>query len=384
MAVLRASRSNRTSGSFALVMGGRISKLLFLLYQTPLLVSRDASVTLGYSSEYDRDMKTLNEVYSSLSARRRYEVWFLRLGLADGGGAWWFRYLLMNPGRGGCLADPGGKPVQVWATWFPRDGKPQSFIQRFPLEGLNLNARGKSPLHFQIGDCAIGENSCRGKIEVDGHAIAWDLRYRSSFRVTLSNKGWIGFSRTPHSDALFSGQITFDGRSVAGDPLGFGVQGHNCGYRHRNFWTWTHAYFPRTDGLSNALPATTLEALVYDMPFGLVFRKAVLWHEREALVFRNLQDLRRDRDALAWSFRCSNKDGFRLQAEIDGGGPGIHRLPYAKTDCRGSFEVANNSLAKAVLRLERRGTKSEIMQTEILETEIMETKVGAVLEMAGG
>jgi len=27
---------------------------------------------------------TLNEVYSTRSMKRRYEVWFLRLGLADG------------------------------------------------------------------------------------------------------------------------------------------------------------------------------------------------------------------------------------------------------------------------------------------------------------
>jgi hypothetical protein len=33
-------------------------------------------------------MRTLNEVYSSLSTRRRYEVWFVRFGLADGTGAW--------------------------------------------------------------------------------------------------------------------------------------------------------------------------------------------------------------------------------------------------------------------------------------------------------
>jgi len=47
-------------------------------------------------------MQTLNEVYSSLSVRRRYEVWFVRFGLPDGAGAWWFRYLLTNPGRDGC------------------------------------------------------------------------------------------------------------------------------------------------------------------------------------------------------------------------------------------------------------------------------------------
>ena len=49
-----------------------------------------------------RLMKTLNEVFTKLTMRRRYEVWFLRVGLGDGSGAWWFRYLLMNPGRGGC------------------------------------------------------------------------------------------------------------------------------------------------------------------------------------------------------------------------------------------------------------------------------------------
>ncbi len=313
-------------------------------------------------------MKTLNELYSSLSARRRYEVWFVRLGLADGGGAWWFRYLLMNPGRGGCPGDPRGIPVQVWATWFPQGGKPQSFIQGFPLEELDLSARRQNPFHFRTGNSAIGESSCRGTLEVEGHAISWDLQYRSAFRVTLSNKGWIGFSRTPHSDGLFSGWITLDGRSFAGNPLGFGVQGHNCGYRHRNFWTWTHAYFPRPD-----TRPSTLEALVYEMPFGLVFRKAVLWHDGKEHGFRSLQEIRRDPDELGWNFRCSTRDGCRLEAAIDGAGPSTHRLPYVKTDCTGSFEVANNSLAGAVLRLELRGRP----------VETLETSSGAVLEMVG-
>jgi len=313
-------------------------------------------------------VQTLNELYSSLLARRRYEVWFVRLGLADGSGAWWFRYLLMNPGRRGCADDLRGMPAQVWATWFPRDEKPQSFIQGFPLEGLDLSARGQNPFHFQIGNNEIGESSCRGTLDVEGHALSWEIRYRSTFRVTLSDKGWIGFSRTPHSDALFSGQITLDGRSFEGDPLGFGVQGHNCGYRHRNFWTWTHAHFPRSDSRPS-----TLEALIYEMPFGLVFRKAVLWHGGEQHEFRNLQELRRDPDGFGWNFHCSTKSGFRLEAAIDGAGPSIHRLPYLKTNCQGSFEVTNNSLARAVLRLERRGRT----------VEALETSNGAVLEMVG-
>jgi len=313
-------------------------------------------------------VNTLNEVYSSLSVRRRYEVWFIRFGLAEGGGAWWFRYLLMNPGRGGCASNPLGMPVQVWATWFPPEGRPESFIQGFPLDGFGLSAKGQSPFHFAIADNAIDEDSCRGRLKVDGHEISWDLRYSSTFRVTLSSKGWIGFSRTPHSDATFSGHIILDGRRFEGQPLGFGLQGHNCGHRHRNFWTWAHAYFLRP-GTS----PSTFEALVYDMPFGLVFRKAVLWHEGKQYVFRKLRDITKDRKDLQWNFRCSTRDGSEVEVAIDGRGPGIHRLPYLKTDCSGNFEVVNNSMANAALLFERGGGSAEKL----------ETVGGAVLEMGG-
>jgi hypothetical protein len=311
---------------------------------------------------------TLNEVFSTLSMRRRYEVWFLRLGLADGSGAWWFRYLLMNPGRDGCADNPRGSPVQVWATWFPAAGKPQSFIQGFPLHGLDLGHRGHAPFHFRVHNQEITEDSCRGALEVDGRRISWNLHYRSTFRVTLSNKGWIGFSRSPHSDAIFSGQISLDGRVFAGDPLGFGVQGHNCGYRHRNFWTWTHAYLPR-----GSRPATTLEALVYEMPFGLVFRKALLWHEGLEYVFRNVRQDVRTPESMQWNFRCAGRHGIRLEGAIDGRGPSSHRIPYVKTDCSATFEVVNNSLASASILLERPGAPSEKL----------ETANGAVLEMVG-
>jgi len=311
-------------------------------------------------------VKTLNEVYSSLSTRRRYEVWFVRVGLAEGDGAWWFRYLLTNPGRGGCAGNPRGMPVQVWATWFPRDGKPQSFIQGFAMRELELSAGGENPFRMKIGNNEIGQNWCRGALQVDGHKIEWDMQYRSTFCVTLSNKGWIGFSRSPHSDAVFSGHISFDGREFRAEPLGFGVQGHNCGYRHRGFWSWAHAYLARPQG-----PASTLEALFYDMPLGLVFRKAVLWHEGKKHVFRKVRQVERDAGQLRWSFSAEH-DGLRLDAAFDGSGAGRHRLPYVKTDCSGSFDVINNSLAKASVRLERGGAVEELNTTS-----------GAVLEMAG-
>ncbi len=312
-------------------------------------------------------MISLNLPYTRPSMRRRYESWFLRFGLADNSGAWWLRYLLTNPGRNGCPRLSGAAPVQVWATWSPRGAPPQAFIQEFPLEALHVSAR-RSPFLLEIGANRIEEAACRGALEIRGHRLSWDLRYRSIFGITLSNKGWIGFSRTPHSDAVFSGEIRLDDRVFRGDPLGFGVQGHNCGFRHRNFWTWTHACFPQPDGR-----LSIFEALVYEMPFGLVFRNAILWHEGRSYIFRKLRETCRDPQAMRWVFRTSSAAGS-IEAAIAGGGPSLHRLPYARTDCSGTFEVANNSLAQAQLN---------VRFANPTRTAEFATDGGAVLEMSG-
>src|SRR5258708_9883829 len=272
-------------------------------------------------------MKTLNERFTALSMRRRYEVWFLRVGLGDGSGAGWLRYVLMNPGRGGCPDDPQGQPVQVWATWFPKEGKPETWIQGFPAESLRsndrdlnsadlksvgsnnarLSKRGASPFCLRIGENRTGENECRGRIEVGGQRICWDLRYRSSFRAELSSKGWIGFSRTPHSDAVFSGEIVLNDRSFRGDPLGHGMQGHNCGYRHRHFWTWTHIHFPSARGRGS-----TFEALAYEMPLGMMSRTPLLWHEGEKYTFRKFSESVRDSRQLSWKLECTDSRGAHV------------------------------------------------------------------------
>jgi hypothetical protein len=109
------------------------------------------------------------------------------------------------------------------------------------------------------------------------------------------------------------------------------------------------------------------------MPMGLVFRKGVFWHEGKHYVFRKLREIREDRKQLQWSFGCSTPDGAQLDVAIDGRGPGVHRLPYLKTDCSGEFEVVNNSMASATLRFKRPPRPAENL----------ETVGGAVLEMGG-
>ena len=201
-----------------------------------------------------------------------------------------------------------------------------------------------------------------------GHRIGWDLRYRSTFRMQLSSKGWIGFSRTPHSDAVFSGEITLDGRSFHGEPLAYGMQGHNCGYRHRKFWTWTHLHFSR-----GKAAASTFEALVYEMPLGLVFRRAVLWHEGQVYVFRDVREGTRNARNLIWEFQCANGQGTSMDVSVRGRDNSVHHLPYVKTDCSGQFEVANDSLATARILLHLPGRGAEELTTD----------TGAVLEMSG-
>jgi hypothetical protein len=318
-------------------------------------------------------MKTFNERFSAVTMRRRYEVWFLRMGLNDGSGAWWLRYLLMNPGRGGCTSDPLGQAVQVWATWFPRDGKPETWIKGFPIESLGaggrgLSKRGASPFFLEIEKNRIDENECRGGIEIEGQRVGWDLRYRSTFRAQLSSKGWIGFSRTPHSDAVFSGEIALNDRVFRGEPLGFGVQGHNCGYRHRKFWSWTHIHFPAMRG-----QGSTFEALGYEMPLGMTSRTAVLWHEGEKYTFWKFRERQRDSQKLKWDLDCMDARGARVELSVCGREGCVHRLPYVRTDCSGRFEVANDSLALARMVLRRPARATEELVTDL----------GAVLEMVG-
>jgi hypothetical protein len=299
-----------------------------------------------------------------MQMRRRYEVWFVRCGLADGSGAWWFRHLLMQQPKPTSISATT-KYFQVWATWFPKDEKPQTCIVNFPVERLELSSRGEVPFRCRVPENGIEEGRCWGNLHWQGHQISWNLCIASRFGVTLSDKGWIGFSRSPHSDAEFSGRIVFDGQEISGAPLGYGVQGHNCGYRHRTWWRWMHAYLPQAGA------ASTLEALAYDLPLGLTFRNAVLWHRGKSHKVKQIKELEiaRSSSRLLWKFTGQLDDGDVLEALVEGIAPGIHELPYAKTDGSGSLPVSNASLARAVVKF--------------ASGETVEADTGAVLEMGG-
>ncbi len=291
----------------------------------------------------------MNAIYSSLRMRRRYEAWFLTLRMADGSGAWWFRYLLHTPGRprDGMLRDPQDFPMQLWATWFPRDGAPQSFLQGFPLQDFSSSGRNRRPFHLQIGNHFLDDEGCRGGVESRDHRIHWELQVRSTQHYSLSEVGWIGFCRAAHSDAVFSGFIEMDGRRWEGEILGWGVQGHNCGYRHRRRWSWAHCLL-----LDGKQPVGSFEALSYDIPLGGHVRRAVLWQDGARTLFRDVREVVRTRRPFAWELQCrDSRSPFRAEVRLEGHPPSNHALSYRATDGRSSFEVGNNSLARARVRV---------------------------------
>jgi hypothetical protein len=316
--------------------------------------------------------RSLNAIFCTRAMKRRYEVWFLRFGLADGSGAWWIRYLLLNLGRsfgGGCSGHPKGQPVQIWATWFPSAGTPESYVKGFSQEGLEMSERLASPFRVEFASNKIDENSCRATFEVDGHRFSWELSYGSTAAYSMSDKGWIGFSRTPHADAVFSGRITYDDRTWESERLGYGVQGHNCSYRHRRFWTWAHvaAVSAGSENISS------FEAMEHEIILGRRFRRARLWHEGKLYDFDQLKVIERATTPFRWTVHCSRgEDTTTLVSILDGTGSCAHRLPYLKTNCTGTFEVINNSFASAKLYL-KCGEQPAI---ELL------APGGAVLEMA--
>lgn len=316
--------------------------------------------------------RSLNAIFSTREMKRRFEVWFLHVALADGSGAWSIRYQILNLGRsygGGCSGQSQGEPVQIWASWFPRGGAPEIYARGFSQDDLETSNRSASPFKLEFSGNGINDNACHAELELSGHRISWDLTYRSTVGYVIGDKGWMGFSRTAHADARFSGRISYDDRTWRGEMLGYGMQGHDCGYRHQRFWSRAYVAVVSAKGEN----ISTFEALENEFPFRRRLQHALLWHEGKLYDFEQLKLIERTTDPFRWTFHCSRReDNTTLVAILDGTGTGANRTPYLKTNCTGYFEVLNNSLASAKLYL-KRGDNPPI---EFL------APGGAVLEMA--
>ncbi len=108
------------------------------------------------------------------------------------------------------------------------------------------------------------------------------------------------------------------------------------------------------------------------------FRRAILRHEGVLYDFGRLKIIERTLNPFRCTVHCARReDNTTLVAILDGTGPSVHCLPYVKTNCSGTFDVLNNSLASAKLYLKRPNEPAIELRTDT------GTGGGAVLEMAG-
>jgi len=89
-----------------------------------------------------------------------------------------------------------------------------------------------------------------------------------AFAAKLSDKGWIGFfPLAAFGRRLLRRDYFRREKNSSANRWDSAYRATTADTAHRSYWRWMHAYFPKPEG------GSTLEALVYDLPLGMVFRK---------------------------------------------------------------------------------------------------------------
>jgi hypothetical protein len=153
-------------------------------------------------------VKTLNEAFSSRSSWRRYEAWFIRLGLADSSGAWWLRYLLMNPGRAGC---PRDRRKSVGMMTVPK-------IFRQPLQVIHVFREILGDMWLQnLENAALATSARRVSPGEADHRAHTGFREDGRFDLTAKvfRRGSRSCSMMERMSSGFTSRIPFSSRASA-------------------------------------------------------------------------------------------------------------------------------------------------------------------------
>jgi hypothetical protein len=160
----------------------------------------------------------MNVVYTARQMKRRYEVWFLRCGLADGRGAWWLRYLLLNLGRGGAARNHRPNLCKFGLPGSRAKASRRHSSKAIPPRALQLSSRRQLPFHLRIAESGIEEGTCWGEPQGGRARDFVEAAVSLAVRRGAERQGWIGFSKSPHSNALFSGEIHLTAGLFPGRP----------------------------------------------------------------------------------------------------------------------------------------------------------------------
>lgn len=173
-----------------------------------------------------------------------FEIWFLVLFDSAAARAWWFRYTTFAPAPG----QPGTPRATLWAAAFDAAARTPALAakQVFPIDTYAAGEPGG--LHLRLGPGELGDGACRGRVEAEGHAIAWDLTFSPATHAARRGPWLLDHLPLPtrvehaNSEVAFRGWVAVDGVRHALDAAP-GVQKHIWGTRRVEELFWL--YCPR-------------------------------------------------------------------------------------------------------------------------------------------
>ena len=165
------------------------------------------------------------------------ESYFLKLNDPTGRRALWLKATILKKLDAGPVAE-------VWAIAFDREGEHIGVKEVMPFTDASFS---REAFDVRAGRVRFRDGRVEGAVSMDGHEVEWELDFTTdapplvpfpSERMYADSMPYWKFV-SPHPDSRFQGKYRVDGQDVVVDGW-HGMQGHNWGKRHTEFYAWGH------------------------------------------------------------------------------------------------------------------------------------------------
>lgn len=223
---------------------------------------------------------------------------------------------------------------------------------------------------------SIEPGSTWGTISAHGRRIAWSLRFLGPLRsVAPLPFDWMYSPKfpsskivTPYPDLRFEGEVLVDGEAWAIDGWR-GMQGHNWGRRHTDFYAWSHINVWDQDedfvfeGLSAKVQLGPLQTPLLTLIS--VRKNGVVFDFNEPGVIAKAQA---QADFRSWSFSSRSRDA-RIEGRLVADTADMVGLYYANPNGPMTY-CLNSKLARAEIRFEAQGRPAIALSSKAAALEI--------------
>lgn len=301
------------------------------------------------------DLPDWNAVrYDPASSSGHVESYFLKANDPDGHRALWIKATVFAS-----RARPSRALAEAWAVVFDRNDGHVAFKQSLPYSEAEFSHEG---LGIRIGDLLrLEPGRARGAIEHAGRSVQFDLATSGDsppiVPYPVSRMYRTPFPRlklvSPQPDLSFDGIVKVDGRELRIDGWR-GMQGHNWGSAHAEFYAWGHCnVWDQPDGpVLEVMSARLRLGPVHSPMFTLI----CLRHEGVSYELNSPGGWLRNRGAVdgrRWHLH-GHRGGVRVEADVSGHAQDFVGLYYPNPDGRMTY-CLNTELATARVRIELPG-----------------------------